>query len=81
MISETGIVLLLFLVGLEMNPGKTARYGKRALIPGIGQFLLCRLQSEFPFYFYRNGPGVSAGSVPVSSMRSFKYRYCTQVTL
>jgi Kef-type K+ transport system membrane component KefB len=40
MISETGIVLLLFFVGLEMNPGKVVHSGKIILFPALGQFPL-----------------------------------------
>ncbi|HEY1405312.1 MAG TPA: cation:proton antiporter, partial [Spirochaetota bacterium] len=39
-ISEIGIVLLLFLVGLEMDFGSISRGGKSFIIPGFGQFIL-----------------------------------------
>ena len=39
-ISEAGIVLLLFLVGLELSFGKIRDLGKVALLAGVGQILL-----------------------------------------
>jgi len=50
-ISELGLVLLLFVIGLEMNISKTLRAGKQILVAGIGQFVLCVVFGLFLFYF------------------------------
>jgi Kef-type K+ transport system membrane component KefB len=42
-ISEIGLVLLLFIIGLELQPHKIISSGKQLLVAGIGQFLLCAL--------------------------------------
>lgn len=42
-ISEIGLVLLLFVIGLEMNPRHLLASGRQLLMAGIGQFLLCVL--------------------------------------
>jgi len=48
-ISEIGIVLLLFLVGLEMSFTTLSRGGKTFVIPGIGQFVLS-FAAGIPFF-------------------------------
>lgn len=40
-ISEIGLVLLLFVIGLEMNLKSILAAGKQLLIAGFGQFLVC----------------------------------------
>lgn len=40
-ISEIGLVLLLFIIGLEMNIKSLAAAGRQLLIAGFGQFLVC----------------------------------------
>lgn len=42
-ISELGLILLLFIIGLEMNPKKLIASGKQLIVTGIGQFVLCVL--------------------------------------
>lgn len=42
-ISEIGLVLLLFVIGLEMNLSELASSGKQLAIAGVGQFILCVL--------------------------------------
>lgn len=42
-ISEIGLILLLFIIGLEMNPQKLLASGRQLIITGIGQFILCVL--------------------------------------
>lgn len=42
-ISEIGLVLLLFIIGLELNIGQILRAGKQLLVSGFGQFPLCVL--------------------------------------
>lgn len=39
-ISEIGLILLLFIIGLEINPPKFLTSGKSLIIAGIGQFFL-----------------------------------------
>jgi len=39
-ISEIGLILLLFIIGLEMNPQKLISSGKQLIVTGIGQFVL-----------------------------------------
>ena len=40
-ISELGLILLLFIIGLELNPQKIVASGKQLIVAGIGQFVLC----------------------------------------
>lgn len=40
-ISEIGLVLLLFIIGLELNIKQVLAAGKQLLVAGIGQFLAC----------------------------------------
>src|SRR3954470_22732934 len=40
-ISEIGLVLLLFIIGLEMNIKAILSAGKQLLVAGFGQFLVC----------------------------------------
>lgn len=42
-ISEIGLILLLFIIGLEMDIKKVLSSGKQLLLAGIGQFILCVL--------------------------------------
>jgi len=42
-ISEIGLILLLFIIGLEMNPQKLLSSGRQLIVTGIGQFVLCVL--------------------------------------
>lgn len=42
-ISEIGLILLLFIIGLELNPAKLLSSGRQLIYAGIGQFLLCVL--------------------------------------
>src|SRR5262249_19697838 len=41
MISELWLILLLFIIGLEINPRQLLSSGKQLAIAGIGQFLIC----------------------------------------
>lgn len=41
LISEIGLVLLLFIVGLEIDLKKLLNAGRTVLVTGVGQFLLC----------------------------------------
>lgn len=40
-ISEIGLVLLLFIIGLELNISEILRAGKQLLVAGFGQFPIC----------------------------------------
>jgi len=40
-ISEIGLILLLFIIGLEMDIPKLLKSGKELVVAGVGQFLLC----------------------------------------
>jgi len=42
-ISEIGLILLLFIIGLELNPAKLLSSGRHLIYAGVGQFLLCVL--------------------------------------
>lgn len=42
-ISEIGLILLLFIIGLEMDVRKLLSSGKQLLIAGVGQFVFCVL--------------------------------------
>jgi Kef-type K+ transport system membrane component KefB len=42
-ISEIGLILLLFIIGLEMNPQKLLSSGRQLIVTGLGQFVLCVL--------------------------------------
>ncbi len=42
-ISEIGLILLLFIIGLELNPSKLLASGRQLIYAGIGQFILCVL--------------------------------------
>ncbi|MBN2569609.1 MAG: cation:proton antiporter [Deltaproteobacteria bacterium] len=40
-ISEIGLILLLFIIGLELDPTKMLSSGKQMILKGIGKFALC----------------------------------------
>lgn len=42
-ISEIGLILLLFIIGLEINPKRLISSGKQLVYSGIGQFILCAI--------------------------------------
>jgi len=42
-ISEIGLILLLFIIGLEINPKRLISSGKQLVYSGIGQFILCSI--------------------------------------
>jgi Kef-type K+ transport system membrane component KefB len=42
-ISEIGLILLLFIIGLELNPRKLLSSGRQLIYAGVGQFVLCVL--------------------------------------
>lgn len=51
-ISEIGLILLLFIIGLEMDLRKIAASGKELLVSGLGQFLFCVLMGFFFFKIF-----------------------------
>lgn len=42
-ISEIGLILLLFIIGLELDLNSLLTSGKRLAVVGVGQFVLCAL--------------------------------------
>lgn len=42
-ISEIGLILLLFIIGLELNPAKMLSSGRQLVYAGVGQFVFCVL--------------------------------------
>jgi Kef-type K+ transport system membrane component KefB len=42
-ISEIGLILLLFIIGLELNPAKMLSSGRQLVYSGVGQFIFCVL--------------------------------------
>src|SRR3990172_4767339 len=40
-ISEIGLILLLFIIGLDLNPTRLISAGKQLIYAGVGQFILC----------------------------------------
>lgn len=40
-ISEIGLILLLFIIGLELNPAKLLSSGRKLIYAGVGQFIFC----------------------------------------
>lgn len=60
-ISEIGLILLLFITGLELNPASLISSGKKMLTAGVGQFILCVLYGLlfFPLLLPR-GSGMEA---------------------
>ncbi|NUN70461.1 MAG: cation:proton antiporter [Bacteroidetes bacterium] len=54
-ISEIGLILLLFIIGLEMNPQKLLSSGRQLIVTGIGQFVLCVLLGVAFFSLFNYG--------------------------
>ena len=48
-ISEIGLILLLFIIGLEINPKHLISSGKKLIFTGIGQFIVCAVMG-FGFF-------------------------------
>lgn len=42
-LSEIGLILLLFIIGLELNPTKLFSSGRQLIYAGVGQFIICVL--------------------------------------
>lgn len=51
LISEIGLILLLFIIGLEINLTELAKMGKSMFTLGVLQFLLC-VSFSMGFFFY-----------------------------
>ncbi|EKD26543.1 MAG: hypothetical protein ACD_79C01131G0009 [uncultured bacterium] len=51
LISEIGLVLLLFVIGLELDLKAILKSGKQILILGVGQFFICVIFGLLVFYF------------------------------
>lgn len=60
-ISEIGLILLLFIIGLELNPMSLFSSGRKLIYAGIGQFVLCVLIGIG--FFSLIGYGFSKGNI------------------
>ena len=60
-ISEIGLILLLFIIGLELNPTKLLSSGRQLIYAGLGQFLLCVLMGIG--FFMLLGYGLGKGRI------------------
>jgi len=60
-ISELGLILLLFMIGLEIDLKKITASGKELLFTGVGQFLICVLLGLA--FFPLVGFGITGGSL------------------
>jgi len=60
-ISEIGLILLLFIIGLELNPVSLLSSGRQLIYAGIGQFLLCALIGTG--FFFIIGYGLGKGNI------------------
>lgn len=60
-ISEIGLILLLFIIGLELNPAKLISSGKQLIYAGIGQFIFCALIGVG--FFMLLGYGLGNGNI------------------
>ncbi|MBN1662803.1 MAG: cation:proton antiporter [Deltaproteobacteria bacterium] len=56
-ISEIGLILLLFIIGLELNPTKLLSSGRQLIYAGVGQFVFCVLIGVGFFMFLGYGLG------------------------
>ena len=60
-ISEIGLILLLFIIGLELNPVSLLSSGRQLIYAGIGQFLICVLIGVG--FFALIGYGMGKGNI------------------
>jgi Kef-type K+ transport system membrane component KefB len=58
-ISEIGLILLLFIIGLELNPQRLLSSGRQLIYAGVGQFILCVLAGTGFFLLLDLDPGRS----------------------
>lgn len=56
-ISEIGLILLLFMIGLEMDLKKIQRAGKTVTLTGVVQIVVCMLLGAAVFSLFRVGDG------------------------
>lgn len=56
-ISELGLVLLLFIIGLEMNPHDLLKAGRKIIIPGLLQFPVSAVIGFVFYFFFRETTG------------------------
>lgn len=54
-ISEIGLILLLFIIGLELNPAKMLSSGRQLVYSGVGQFIFCVLIGYGFFLLWDSG--------------------------
>ncbi|MGE3541184.1 MAG: cation:proton antiporter [Candidatus Tectimicrobiota bacterium] len=62
-ISEIGLIILLFMIGLEINISKLRQAGVSLLLSGVGQFILCSVLGVG--FFYWLGYGLGQGTYDV----------------
>jgi Kef-type K+ transport system membrane component KefB len=67
-LSAFGIMLMLFLVGLEMNPARLKELGKVAIVAGLGQMIFTGLFGYFMVRFF----GSMIKMIPMLSMHSWR---------
>lgn len=60
-ISEIGLILLLFIIGLELNPVSLMSSGRQLIYAGVGQFILCVLIGIG--FFLSAGYGLGKGDI------------------
>jgi Kef-type K+ transport system membrane component KefB len=60
LISEVGLILLLFIIGLEINLRELARLGRPMTILGVSQFVICALLGLV--FFAQFGYGLAGGN-------------------
>ena len=70
-ISEMGLIFLLFIIGLELNPREVMKMGKRLILPGIFQFILNTSIGLVIFYFFRNESWGPFSSIYLGVVLSF----------
>jgi Kef-type K+ transport system membrane component KefB len=56
-ISEIGLILLLFIIGLELNLKSIISSGKQLIVVGLGQFIICVLLGWLTFSMLVSGSG------------------------
>lgn len=56
-ISEIGLILLLFIIGLELNLKSIISSGKQLMVVGLGQFIICALLGWLTFSMLVSGSG------------------------
>jgi Kef-type K+ transport system membrane component KefB len=66
-LAEIGLILLLFMIGLEIDAHKMLQAGRRVLIPGIVQFPLC-MGAAYAAFLALEATGLSLGAGPYARL-------------